>query len=234
MNYDDFLQLLKSRRSFRRFKPDPVPQEILLKVLEAARYSPSAANSQPWEFIVVQDTAMKKNITQSLSSGYKEVRKIDRHLYLPAAVQPHLSEAPVLIIVCGDTRLQEAYPAHLPGEVLLRQSLAICIYTLQMAAASLGLGTAWATMQTEVREKNIRKLLGIPDVYTVDHIVPLGYPDEERQKSEKAMQTVLKRASFRRDLEEFVHYEHYDMGKFRSDTELEEYIWSRTVIRVRD
>lgn len=232
MNYEDFLRLVKTRRSYRRFKPDPVSKEIILKVLEAARYSPSAANSQPWEFIVVQDTIMKKKITQSISSGYKEVLKADPNIYLPAAVQPHLSAAPVLIIVCGDTRLQEAYPAHLPGEVLLRQSLAICIYTLQLAAASLGLGTAWATMQTEARETKIRKLLGIPDVYTIDHIVPLGHPDKARQKSDKAMQPVLERAPVRRELEEFVHYEHYDMGKFRSKEQLKQYIWSKTVIRV--
>jgi nitroreductase len=68
MNYDDFLELVKKRRSFRRFKSDPVPKEILEKVLEAARHSPSAGNSQPWEFVVVQDVATKKSITQGSSS----------------------------------------------------------------------------------------------------------------------------------------------------------------------
>ena len=232
MSYDDFLELVKKRRSFRRFKSDPVPKEILEKVLEAARHPPSAGNSQPWEFIVVQDVATKKSITQSITSGYKKIRKADPTMYWAVAVQPHLSTAPVLIVVCGDRRLQETYPAHLPGEVLLRQSLAISIYTLQLAAASFGLATAWATMQTESRETQIRKLLGIPEVYTVDHIVPLGYPDEEKENSDKALRPVRERASFRRELAEIVHYEHYDMGRFRSDEEIKEFIWSKTVTRI--
>jgi nitroreductase len=232
MSYDDFLELVKKRRSFRRFKSDPVPKEILEKVLEAARHPPSAGNSQPWEFIVVQDVATKKSITQSITSGYKKIRKADPTMYWAVAVQPHLSTAPVLIVVCGDRRLQQTYPAHLPGEVLLRQSLAISIYTLQLAAASFGLATAWATMQTESRETQIRKLLGIPEVYTVDHIVPLGYPDEEKENSDKALRPVRERASFRRELAEIVHYEHYDMGKFRSDEEIKEFIWSKTVTRI--
>jgi len=232
MIYDDFLELVKRRRSFRRFKSDPVPKEILEKVLDAARYPPSAGNSQPWEFVVVQDVATKKSITQSITSGYKKIRKADPTMYWAVAVQPHLSTAPVLIIVCGDRRLQETYPVHLPREVLLRQSLAVSIYTLQLAAASFGLATAWATMQTESRETQIRKLLGIPDVYTVDHIVPLGYPDEEKEKSDKALRPVRERASFRRELAEIVHYEHYDMGKFRSDEMVKEFIWSKTVTRI--
>lgn len=232
MNYEDFLQLVKKRRSFRRFKPDPVPKEIVERVLEAARHSPSAGNSQPWEFVVVQDAATKRSITQSITSGYKKIREADPNWYRAVAVQPYLSTAPVLIVVCGDRRLQKTYPAHLPGEILLHQSLAISIYALQLAAASLGLATAWATMQTELRETQIRKLLGIPDVYTVDHIVPLGYPDEEKEKSEKALRPVRERASFRRELAEIVHYEHYDMGKFRSDEKVEEFIWSKTVTRI--
>ena len=232
MSYDDFLELVKKRRSLRRFKPDPVPKEIVEKVLEAARHSPSAGNSQPWEFVVVQDPETKRSITQSINSGYKKIRKADTTMYWAVAVQPHLATAPVLIVVCGDRRLQETYPAHLPGEILLHQSLAISIYTLQLAAASFGLATAWATMQTELRETQIRKILGIPDVYTVDHIVPLGYPDEEKEKSEEALRPVRERASFRRELAEIVHYEHYDMGKFRSDEKLKEFIWSKTVTRI--
>jgi nitroreductase len=232
LSYEDFLELVKKRRSFRRFKPDPVPKEIVEKVLEAARHSPSAGNSQPWEFVVVQDAATKRSLTQSITSGYKKIRKADPTMYWAVAVQPHLATAPVLIVVCGDRRLQKTYPVHLPEEVLLRQSLAISIYTLQLAAASLGLATAWATMQTELRETQIRKLLGIPNVYTVDHIIPLGYPDEEKGKSEKALRPVRERASFRRELAEIVHYEHYDVGKFRSDEKVKEFIWSKTVTRI--
>jgi ribosomal protein L31E len=87
-------------------------------------------------------------------------------------------------------------------------------------------------MQTEIRETQIRDLLGIPDIYTVDHIIPLGYPDEEREKSEKALRPVRERASYRRELDEIVHYKHYDMAKFRSDEQVNEFIWSKTVTRI--
>ena len=201
-------------------------------MLEAARLAPSAGNSQPWEFVVVQDAEVKKNITQSITSGYKELHKADPTMYWPVAVQPHLATAPVLIIVCGDRRLEVTYPVHLPREILLRQSLAITIYALQLAAESFGLATAWATMQTEARETQLRKLLGIPDVYTIDHIIPLGYPDEEKEKSSKALRPVRERAPFRRGLDEIVHYEQYDKRKFRSDKEIKEFIWSKTVTRI--
>jgi nitroreductase len=232
MQYDDFLELVKKRRSFRRYKPDPVPQDMIEKVLEAARNAPSAGNSQPWEFVVVQDAEAKKRITQSISSGYQELHKADPTMYWPVAVQPHLATAPVLIVVCGDRRLEVTYPVHLPREVLLRQSLAITIYALQLAAASFGLATAWATMQTEARETQLRRLLGIPDVYTVDHIIPLGYPDEEKEKSSKALRPVRERAHSRRGLDEIVHYERYDKKKFRSDEQIKEFIWSKTVTRI--
>jgi hypothetical protein len=75
-------------------------------------------------------------------------------------------------------------------------------------------------------------LLGIPDVYTVDHIVPLGYPDEEKEKRDKTLRPVRERASLRRELNEIVHYERYDMKKFRSDEKVKEFIWSKTVTRI--
>ena len=87
-------------------------------------------------------------------------------------------------------------------------------------------------MQTELRESQLRKLLGIPDVYTVDHIIPLGYPDEEKEKKEKALGPVRERAASRRALDEIVHYEHYDMKKYRSDEQVNDFIWSKTVTRI--
>ncbi len=56
MKYEDFLELLKYRRSIRSFKPDPIPEDYVIKILDAAHYVMSGANSQPWEFIVVRDT----------------------------------------------------------------------------------------------------------------------------------------------------------------------------------
>lgn len=232
MDYESLLKLVKNRRSIRRFKPDPVPKETVKKVLEVARYAPSAGNSQPWEFVVVEETTTKKKLSKLLSAFYSKARKVDPTFYFEVAVQPHLWMAPVLIVVCGDRRLQQAYPASAEINTLLRQSLSNCIYAIQLAAASFGLGTAWATTQGEAREREIKKLLGIPDEYTVDHIIPLGYPDEAKEKRAKTLLPIKGRAQCRRELDEIVHYEHYAMEKFRSDEEVKEFIWSKSVTRI--
>ena len=233
MNYENLLELVKNKRSIRRFRPDPLPEGIVEKVLEVARHVPSAANAQPWEFVVVEDPEIKKNISKFFVSLFREIaEKVDPTLYFECAVQPHMFTAPVLIVVCGDTRLQQSYPVVLDGKVLLHQSLALCVYAMQLAAASFGLATAWATIQEGPPETEVKKLLAIPDTYTVDHIIPLGYPDEEREKRDKKLRPVRERAPFRRELEEIVHYGHYDMGKLRSDEEVKQFIWSKSVVRI--
>lgn len=232
MDYDNLLGLVQNRRSVRRFRPEPVSPEDVHKVLELARFAPSAANAQPWEFVVVRDSATKKSITRSIVSGYAGMRKRDPGAYPEVPVQPHLWTAPVLIVVCGDKRLEQVYPAFMERQVLFRQSLANCIFALQLAAASLGLATAWATIQQGPRETEIKKLLGIPEEYTIDHIVPLGYADEEREARSRALRPVRERARYRRSLESIVHYEHYDSNKFRTDEDIKEFIWKHTVVRI--
>ncbi|MFC1933415.1 nitroreductase family protein [Chloroflexota bacterium] len=228
MNYDSFLELVKKRRSIRRFKADPIPRETVEKILEAARHAPSAANSQPWEFVIVEDTPTKKSIVKALSYG--KVRKLDPTFYFEVSVQAYLVTAPVLVLVCGDKRVKPAYPSFMEDDILLRQSLAVCIYTMQLAAASCGLATAWATIGKG--EIAIKKLLGIPDIYTVDHIVPLAYLDEKREVESQTLRPVRERAPLRRELKEIVHYGRYDMGKFRSDEEVRDFIWDKTVTRI--
>jgi len=66
MNYEDFLGLLHHRRSIRRFKPDPIPEDYITKILDAARYAMSGANSQPWEFIVVKDPKIKEKVFECI------------------------------------------------------------------------------------------------------------------------------------------------------------------------
>lgn len=232
MNYESFLELVKNRRSIRRFKPEPVPKETVEKILEVARYTPSAGNSQPWEFVVVEDTETKNTISKNIALIIKEEVEKDLTITRGVAVQPFLFTAPVIIVICGDPRLQATYPVWMDRNVLLRQSLSNCIYTIQLAAACFGLATAWATIQGGSTEIEVKKVLGIPDGYTVDHIVPLGYPDEETEYKQPTLRAVKERARFRRGLKEMVHYEHYDMGKFRSDKEVNEFIWSKTVTRI--
>ena len=69
MDYDGLLELFKKRRSIRKFKPDPVPDEYVDKIIEAARWAPSGANSQPWQFIVIKKDELRKRIFEIHKEG---------------------------------------------------------------------------------------------------------------------------------------------------------------------
>jgi len=83
----DFLDVIKARRSIRRYKPDPVPDEILNQVLESARVAPSAGHRQPWHFIVVKDPETKKKLS----------------------ISPWAAEAPIVIVGCGDSNASSVW-----------------------------------------------------------------------------------------------------------------------------
>ena len=233
LDYERLRELVSKRRSVRRFRQDPVSRELVEKVLDIARLSPSAANSQPWEFVVVEDAETRRRIALAAASLFPEARKKDPTFEWGISVQPFLRQAPVLILVLGDRRMLPAYPNMLRGNVLLRQSLSNCSYGLQLAATSLGLATAWGTLQGGSPEVEIRELLGIPDVFTIDHIIPLGYADDEEGLRAAALRPARERASHRRSLADIVHWGSYDSSRRRSDEAVEEFIWSETVTRVR-
>ncbi len=148
----DFLALAKTRRSIRRYRPDPVPEDLLLKVLEAARWAPSAANSQPWHFLVVTDAERRRQLAE-------------RARMLGLFRWKHLAGAPVVIAVVGDPR----------GNRFCTVDCSLAGMSILLAAHSLGLGACWIGGFTQ---KQIRGLLGVPIDREVVGLVTLGYPDE--------------------------------------------------------
>ncbi len=231
--YDHLHRLAAQRRSVRRFTSERVAPELIEMILDIARLAPSAGNSQPWEFVVVEDEEMRRRIARTAASLFREARKRDPSFNWSIAVQPYLLQAPVLIMVLGDRRMMAVYPSILRGNVLLRQSLANCIYGLQLAATSLGLSTAWGTLQGGRPEEEIRELLDIPDNFTIDHIVPLGYSDEEEMACAAALASARERGPRRRPLDRVVHWGRYDVTKMRSDEAARDFIWSESVTRVQ-
>lgn len=230
-SYDTLHDLVVQRRSVRRFRPDTIPRHFIEMILEVARLTPSAANSQPWEFVVVEDKATRHKVAHAAASLFREARKRDPSFNWSISVQPFLGQAPVLIVVVGDRRMMEAYPSILRGNVLLRQSLGACIYGLQLAAASLGLATAWGTLQGGWPEGEIREILGIPDCFTVDHIIPVGYPNEKETEGAVALAPARERGSRRRALHAVVHWGRYDENRARSDEEAARFVRTETVTR---
>lgn len=146
------LSAIKGRKSIRKFSSKPVEEEKLNKILEAARYAPSARNEQPWKIIVVRD-AMKKS-------------KIRKELDAPA----YFEEAPVLLAACG---LDHAVMNNGQVKDTIDVSIAMAFAVLQ--AYELGLGTVWTAGYDG---EKMKKALGIPEKYSCVTVIPLGYADE--------------------------------------------------------
>jgi nitroreductase len=147
---DDYLEFLKSRRSIRRFKRDPPPLEMILKAIDVARYAPSARNSQPWRFIVVNDPLLK-----------------DRLAEIHPWARP-LKEAPVSVVVA-------CHVDESPTSYMLDCANAT-IYLL-LALHALGLGAVWIQALRNVEE--LRVLLNIPNNAIPVAVIAIGYPDEK-------------------------------------------------------
>jgi len=153
----DFYEVIRTRRSIRSYKPDPIPEEVLSRVLDAARIAPSGSNRQPWKFIIVKDKTLK------------------RRLVTACANQGFIGEAPIVIVACG-------YNIHYNrggymGDMSMLVDVSIAFTHLILAARAEGLGTCWIG---SFNNDEVKKILGIPDDVNVVAITPLGYPKDER------------------------------------------------------
>lgn len=151
----DFMDVVKARRSIRRYRPNPVPQEDIDYVLEAARLAPSWANTQCWHFVVVTDEDIKQRVAEAGAEwGTRWIRK-----------------APVLIAVCADPDL----PGYKDDIANYLVDIGIVVEHLVLAATDRGLGTCWIG---GFWEDPVKEILGVPEGHRVVALTPLGYPDE--------------------------------------------------------
>ncbi|MBW1829975.1 MAG: nitroreductase family protein, partial [Deltaproteobacteria bacterium] len=141
MEFENLLEVIKKRRTIRKYMPEPIPDDYIDKVIDAARWAPSGANTQPWEFVIVKDQEVKKQMGLTVSGA---VARGNEGTVPP---QPYFEGAPVLIVVCGDPRLMEAYPKGEIREELFVSSMSAAIQNILLAAAALGLeGSVWGTV----------------------------------------------------------------------------------------
>jgi nitroreductase len=220
MQYEDFLGLVKARRSIRHYKPDPVVDGDIEKIIEAARWAPSGFNSQLWEFVVVKDPGLKGQIAEVVGTTFSEIVKS----IPPPERRDDVSgkravfgweKAPVFIIVFGDTRvraLSPVPPVRTSDEKwtsVFISSLAIAVQHAALAATSLGLGSQWVSAVgiPSVAGK-IREILGIPPEIKIYDMMALGYPSTEPPP--KTM----------RPRKEMIHYDACGGDDFRTDDEV--------------
>lgn len=137
-----------NRRSVREYKSDAVSDELILEIIKAAQFAPTAVNNRSVEFIVVKDQSIKNKLDEILESKQEYVKKV-----------------PVIIVPIVDTK----------ASLLPVQDLAVASENIFLQAAAFGLGTVWKNVRAEPALK-IKTLLNIPAHFTLANIIPVGYP----------------------------------------------------------
>jgi nitroreductase len=160
-------EAIKKRKSIRGYKDEPVPEEKLLKVLEAARLAPSGANKQQYKLVVIKDPEKRKQLS------------------IAAEGQSHIAAAPVVILGVA------THPdVHMPNGVLVYPiDLAIAFDHMMLAAINEGLGSCWIGRFSQDQAKQV---MGISDNYVVFSMLTLGFPaDEGRIKIRKSLDELV-------------------------------------------
>jgi len=171
----EFFEVVDGQRAHRELRADPVPDELIERVLEAAVHAPSAENRQPWVFVVVRDEQIRLRIAELTAKiwqgGARDFSKPNTTQRLFDEVDRWatggLAGAPVHIVVCGDT-------TRCP-EMMLPSSIYPATQNLLLAARALGLGSLMSTLSM-VTGAPFKDLLGLPDHVVPMALVPIGYP----------------------------------------------------------
>jgi len=175
----EIFEAINSQRAMRRLKPDPVPDELIWKLLDAAVKAPSGGNRQPWNFIVIRDAETKAKIAEWYLDGWNTAYGPFRQAAMasPAIARTyssadrlanHLAEVPVLIMVTLDPA--RVAPVTPPGANVFP-----AVQNLLLAARALGLGATLTTVY-RTHEAEVKQLLGIPEPVETMALIPIGYP----------------------------------------------------------
>jgi nitroreductase len=165
----DIYETIATRKSVRAFKQDDVPEDVLSRMLEAARLAPSANNRQEWRFVVVRDGSMRQRLSQA------------------AYGQGFIASAPVVLVCCAETDEHKMTC----GEPAYSIDVAIAVDHVTLCAGEEGLGTCWIGAFSEDR---VKELLKIPRPIRVVALLPLGYPQDPSpaRKLRLPLATILK------------------------------------------
>jgi nitroreductase len=179
---NDIFEAIHTCRAMRRLKPDPIPDELVIKILRAGQAAASGGNTQRWKFLVLKDPAKKKAVQVYYKKLFDEVvgpryassppppgsdpEKYKRQHAAVEYLTDHYHEAPVWIVAC----LEGENPNRTAGA-----SIYPAVQNMLLAARALGLGSTLTTRHTGY-EKEVDAAMGIPPGYKSYAILPLGYP----------------------------------------------------------
>ncbi len=205
-------EAIRTRRSIRKFKLDPIPEEKIKRLLESARLAPSGTNTQPWRFIVVKDDGIKTKLQKAAHN------------------QRHVKRAPVIIVCCADLKAFKEFPVRvdeliesgaLPERtrevfipylkkgmdtvtkdalmVAAAANVAIAVEHIVLQAVEIGLGTCWVRWY---EDNKVKEILDIPEHVEVMALLPIGVPDEDPSRRPRL------------ELDQLVYGEKYGEGYF--------------------
>ena len=182
---DELLTFLRSRRSIRRFRPDPLPAAVIRRILETATYAPSAHNNQPWRFAVVTDLSVKARLAEAMAADFR--RDLEKEGLPEADIAARLErsrrriqEAPVVVILCMDATGMNNYsdPKRQQAEMTMAvQSTALAGLQLLLAVHAEGLGGVW-TCGPLFTPETVRAALDLPATWQPQAMLFIGYPAE--------------------------------------------------------
>lgn len=158
----DVYEAIYLRKSVRSYQDRDVPDDLLLKILDAARHAPSASNRQEWRFVVVRDEMTRERLSMA---SYN---------------QHFISQAPIILVCCAQT------DNHVMrgGQLCYPIDVAITVDHITLCAAAEGLGTCWIGA---FREQEVKDILGIPRNIRVVALLPLGYPSDPSKAAKRRL-----------------------------------------------
>ncbi len=195
----DLHYFLRSRRSIRRFKPDPVPESLIKQIITTACFAPSAHHRQPWRFAVITEAASKSHLAEAMAVEY---RRDLEHDNLPGdEIQARLDKSrsriilsPVIIVLCMDMSEMDVYPDARRAEaekVMAIQSTANAGLQLLLAVHAEGLGGVW-TCAPLFTPDVIRAALALPLSWDPQGMFFVGYPAENPEpRTRKPLEQIL-------------------------------------------
>ena len=183
---NDLHAFLRSRRSIRRFRPDPVPSAVLQHVLETATYAPSAHNKQPWRFVVLTNAEAKSRLAEAITDKFRGDMTADGAAEVDIAdrverSRRRLDEAPAVVVLCRDVTQVNPQPDAIRQQAeatMGTQSVALAGLQLLLAAHAEGLGGTWICWPLFTPEET-RRALDLSSEWEPQGMIFLGYPDEQ-------------------------------------------------------
>ncbi len=194
----EFRRVLYGRRTVRRYRPGAIERDVLVRLLDAARWAPSAHNRQPWRFCVVTDAALKQRLSLEMGEQWRRDRsadgadpaEIERRV---ATSQKRLTDAAALIVASLSMEVMDRYADARRAQAewtMGVQSVALACENLLLAAHAEGLGACWMCAPLFAPDL-VRRLLELPEAWQPQALITLGHPDGARTPERLPLDAVV-------------------------------------------